>query len=150
MSGENGLPHEEYLPGFDVNIWLDAAQRPREYAGLDWVQAKSLLHPVLELAQPTDNDIVVDVGTGTGAVLSYLAPYAKAGIGIDISRPMLSQIDQSAGNVLIVNADARDAIPMPDEVADVVTTRMMLHDVQKPESAIAEAWRLVKPGGRLI
>lgn len=150
MSGENGFPHEEYLPGFDVNIWLDAAQRPREYAGLDWVHAKSLLHPVLELAQPTAEHVLVDVGTGTGAVLSYLAPYVMLGIGIDISRPMLSQIDRSSGNVLIVNADARDAIPMPDEVADIVTTRMMLHDVQKPESAIAEAWRLVKPGGRLI
>lgn len=150
MHVEKGPNREEYLPGFDVDIWLDAAQRPREYAGLDWVQARSLLHPVLELAQPSDEDLVIDVGTGTGAVLSYLAPYVKMGVGIDISRPMLSQIDQTSGNVHIVNADARDAIPLPDEVADIVTTRMMLHDVQKPESAIAEAWRLVKPGGKLI
>lgn len=149
MSTKRPPLSKEHDPGFEAGIWLDPSQRPREYTQLDWVNADSLLNPLLELAQPTEHDVLVDVGTGTGAVLNYFSPHIKTGIGIDISSSMLSQIDSADHKLLVMNADARD-MPFADETVDIVTTRMMLHDLKQPGEVIAEMWRIIKPGGRLV
>ena len=134
----------------NTGIWLDAAQRPREYAGLDWVNARSLLHPFAELSSPQPGDTVVDIGTGTGAVALHIASMAEVDVtGVDISEPMLRQIPHGAG-VWPVRADARDMLPFDNGSVDVVTTRMMLHDIPDPSGPIKEAWRIVRPGGRLV
>lgn len=151
MSSEAQSVQSENRQGFNTNIWLDESQRPREYAGLDWVTARSLLQPVLELAEPKPTDVMVDIGTGTGAILLYLAPYVGTAVGVDYSEAMLKQVDSSASpNVKLLRADARDATPLASHSADIVTTRMMLHDLADPEGATREAWRIVKPGGKFI
>ncbi|GEM_PF-3243897 len=142
----NEVVHE----GFNNEIWTNESQRPRDYADLNWVRASSLLHPVLELASPESDATLLDIGTGTGAIISYMAPHVGFAVGIDISRAMMSQVAKEYTNVALIQGDVRNNVPLPDAVADVVTTRMMLHDLEEPEAAIAEAWRIVKPGGRMV
>jgi SAM-dependent methyltransferase len=135
----------------NTGIWLDAAQRPRDYNELDWVNARSLLQPVVELGQPAETDTYVDIGTGTGAVLRHVAPFVGRAIGVDISPAMLGRVDTKGyGNISLHQADMRGRTSFPDGFADLVTTRMMLHDLTDPKAAIAETWRLVRSGGRLV
>lgn len=144
------VPGEKLAGSFNTDIWLDESQRPREYAGLDWVKARSLLHPFLELSAPKGDETLVDLGTGTGAILNYLAPHVGTAVGVDISSAMLSQVSRLTERMALLQADARGAVALRSEAADIVTTRMMLHDLESPGDALREAWRLVKPGGKLI
>ncbi|HEV7454564.1 MAG TPA: class I SAM-dependent methyltransferase [Candidatus Saccharimonadales bacterium] len=135
----------------NTEIWLDQVARPRDYNELDWVNARSLLHPVVELADPTGEELLIDIGTGTGAVLRYVAPHVRHAIGVDVSKAMLAQIPaDSAPNISLALADMRGHTAFPDGYADIVTTRMMLHDLLNPKGAIEESWRLVRPGGKLV
>lgn len=128
-------------------IWMN--ERPSGYDQLQWVRDRELLSPLLFLMAQRTVDTYVDLGTGTGAVLSSLAPMAQRAIGLDISREMLGQAVVDS-HVSLIQADACRYVPLPDKCADLVTERMMLHDLVDPGLAIQEAWRIVKPGGQLI
>jgi SAM-dependent methyltransferase len=133
----------------NIDMWVDSGQRPREYAGLDWVNANSLLHPFVELGEPEQRSTIADLGSGTGAVACYLANYADTVYAVDISQAMLDQIPSDSG-VITKLSDAREGFPFDDDSVDVVTARMLLHDLPEAGELIADAYRIVKPGGRLV
>ncbi len=141
-SGEHVFSEER------TRIWLQ--ERAAGYKELDWVDDRELLSPfLLQLTQDRVDDYV-DLGTGTGAVLTQLAPLANRAVGVDISEKMLSQVDAATDNIFLLQADASRQVPLPTGYADLVTERMMLHDLEDPGQALREAWRIVKPGGQLI
>lgn len=97
---------------------------------------------------------VVDVGTGTGRMLTLLGPRAESAVGVDLSREMLS-----VARAALEHADLRHcmvrlgdmyALPLPDAAADVVTVHQVLHYAERPADALAEAARVLRPGGRLV
>jgi ArsR family transcriptional regulator len=98
---------------------------------------------------------LVDVGTGTGRMLELLAPVADSAIGIDRSSEMLrfARAKLSRGEAT-ARAELRQgdmyALPLPDRSADVVVLHQVLHYAQQPAAAVAEAARLLGPGGRLL
>lgn len=96
----------------------------------------------------------VDLGTGTGRMLELLAPQAEDAIGIDLSREMLSFARASLGNADLDRVQVRQGdicnLGMDDASADLVTLHQVLHFLDEPERAVAEALRILKPGGRLI
>jgi ubiquinone/menaquinone biosynthesis C-methylase UbiE len=93
---------------------------------------------------------LVDVGTGTGRMLELLGPRAASAIGIDRSPEML----RFARSKLSAYAELRQgdmyALPLDDRSADVVVLHLVLHYAQQPAAAVAEAARLLGPGGRLL
>jgi ArsR family transcriptional regulator len=102
---------------------------------------------------------LVDVGTGTGRMLELLAPRADSAIGIDRSPEMLRFARArlaAAGrdDPAIARAELRQgdmyALPLADGAADVVVVHLVLHYAQQPAAAVAEAARLLAPGGRLL
>jgi ubiquinone/menaquinone biosynthesis C-methylase UbiE len=99
-------------------------------------------------------DVHLDIGTGTGRVLSLLAPRVRQSIGIDISRAMLSiardQVARSGGTDISLRLGDMYALSMPDSSVDLVTIHLVLHYSDAPEQVIAEAARVLRPGGRLI
>lgn len=142
------MPTDE-AAGERTAIWLQ--ERPAGYDQLQWVHDAELLSPFTFLLKQETVTDYIDLGTGTGAALKSLAPLALNATGVDISAKMLDQVrPDEAGNIRLIQADAAQAIPLRAESADLVTERMMLHDLVDPGRAIAEAWRLVKPGGQLI
>lgn len=136
------------LPDESVRMWEH--ERPAGYNQLAWVQATSITQPFIELARP--GGIHVDMGTGTGAILKTLADYQATSIGVDASREMLNRVGPAReGNTqYLIQADAISGLPLGNATADLVTERMMLHDLDDPVAAVREGWRILKPGGALI
>lgn len=97
---------------------------------------------------------LVDIGTGTGRMLELLAPRATRAFGIDRNPEMLriarSKLDSAGlGQVQVRQADMF-ALPFDSGSADTVMLHQVLHYADAPAEAIAEAARLVAPGGRLV
>jgi ArsR family transcriptional regulator len=102
---------------------------------------------------------LVDIGTGTGRMLELLGPRADSAIGIDRSPEMLrfARAKLSAAGQeqpALSRAELRQgdmyALPLADRSADLVVLHLVLHYAQQPAAAVAEAARLLGPGGRLL
>lgn len=111
---------------------------------------------VLELASPRDNEVVVDLGAGTGLLSLPAARSAASVYAVDYSEPMLERLGERARadgleNVQTVVADMRE-VPLGDESASVVVSSYAFHHLRDDgkELALAEARRLLRPGGRLV
>lgn len=95
---------------------------------------------------------LVDLGTGTGRMLELFAPAARHAIGVDRSPEMLrlarAKLDGQA-RVELRQGDVT-ALPLDDASADCVIVHQVLHYLPAPDTAIAEAARLLAPGGRLL
>jgi ubiquinone/menaquinone biosynthesis C-methylase UbiE/DNA-binding transcriptional ArsR family regulator len=95
----------------------------------------------------------LDVGTGTGRILALLAPHVRESIGVDNSRAMLAIARDRAGrsdaNIGLRLADMY-ALPLSDASVDLVTLHLVLHYAEAPEQVVAEAARVLIPGGRLL
>ena len=111
---------------------------------------------IVELARPRADDLVVDLGAGTGLLSLALAPHVRALVAVDISERMLERLDDTAvadgiHNVEIRVADLR-RLPLEDESATLVVSNYAFHhlDDSGKELALAEARRILRPGGRLV
>jgi ArsR family transcriptional regulator len=96
--------------------------------------------------------VVADLGCGTGSMVALLAPHVRRVIGIDASQEMLAAAhDRTAefSNVEL-RPGALESLPLADASVDAALLTLVLHHVPSPAAAIAEAARVVKPGGRLL
>ncbi|HVF95399.1 MAG TPA: metalloregulator ArsR/SmtB family transcription factor [Sphingomonas sp.] len=95
---------------------------------------------------------LIDIGTGTGRMLELFGARADAALGIDRSSEMLRLARaklHDRPNTELRQADLY-ALPMADSAADVAILHHVLHFAQQPGAAIAEAARVLGPGGRLL
>ena len=96
---------------------------------------------------------LVDIGTGTGRMIELFGPEAESAIGVDRSPEML-RLARAKLAAAKSPADLRQgdiyALPLAGASADVVILHQVLHYAQQPNAAIAEAARLLAPGGRLL
>ena len=96
---------------------------------------------------------LLDIGTGTGRVAELLAPHAAHVTGLDMSPEML-RIARArlqhlpAGQVSLVQGDFA-ALPFAQASFDTVTFHQVLHYAQAPGPVLAEAARVLRPGGRI-
>ena len=99
-------------------------------------------------------DLLVDIGTGTGRMLELFAPQATQAIGIDRSSEMLRLARAKLTERGLDHAELRQAdilaLPLDTAVAGAAVLHHVLHFVQHPGAAIAEAARVLRPGGRLL
>jgi ArsR family transcriptional regulator len=97
---------------------------------------------------------LIDIGTGTGRMLELFAGRADRALGIDRSSEMLRLARAKLSERGLANAELRQAdlyaLPLPDGAADVAIIHHVLHFAQQPGAAIAEAGRVLAPGGRLL
>jgi len=97
---------------------------------------------------------LIDLGSGTGRMLKLLAPAADQAIGLDLSQQMLNisrteVAEADLGHVELRHGDIFDT-RLPAGLADLVVVHQVLHYLSDPAAAVAEAARLVAPGGRLL
>jgi ubiquinone/menaquinone biosynthesis C-methylase UbiE len=104
-----------------------------------------------DLATPANGEHVLDVGTGTGLVAHLVAPRVNPGsvIGIDLSDHMLALArSKQSKNVQFLGMAAEHLVFRPDTF-DLVTMGEALAYLADPTSALAEANRVLRTGGRL-
>ena len=95
---------------------------------------------------------VADLGCGTGEVVARLAPLVHRVLGVDQEASMLEAArERTAGrdNVVLVEGDLT-ALPLPDACADAALCLLVLHHIADPAAALAEARRILRPGGALV
>jgi ubiquinone/menaquinone biosynthesis C-methylase UbiE len=103
---------------------------------------------LLTLAQDLQVERLLEVGCGTGHWLAFLRPAIPHLFGLDLSAGMLSQTRRRNGELALVRGRA-DQLPFPDASFDLVTCVNAIHHFEHQRTAIAEARRLLRPGGAL-
>jgi len=95
---------------------------------------------------------VGDLGAGTGSVSAALAPFVRRIVAVDASAPMLDAARrrlQAFDNVDLRRGDL-EALPLDGDELDAAVLTLVLPYLAQPERAIAEAARVLRPGGRLL
>ncbi len=95
---------------------------------------------------------VVDLGCGTGEWAERLAPVVARVIAVDREPSMLLAARRrlhAHPNLQFVEAEL-DSLPVASATADFAVCSLVLHHIDNPAGAMAEALRVLKPGGRLL
>ena len=162
------------LPADDTTLEADRRQAARVLAerarvasesfrdkGADWDEIRALELParavedaLVSLIPADPPGRLIDIGTGTGRVLELLAGKVREGMGIDASRAMLAlaraRLAQGGMSHCAVRLADMYRLPLPDGSYDTAVLQMVLHYAEDPAGAVAEAARVLRPGGRLI
>jgi len=97
---------------------------------------------------------LIDIGTGTGRMIELLGPAAAQALGVDRSSEMLRLARVKLDKAGIADASLRQAdmyaLPLDAGSADSVIIHQVLHYALAPAAAIAEAARVLRPGGKLL
>ncbi len=120
----------------------------REYVpGRSW---KGLSEALLKLMPPM---VIADLGAGEGTFSLLLAERAKHVIAIDNSEKMVAYGTSLAEKQGIKTLEYRlgdlEAVPIDDGTVDLAFFSQSLHHALHPERALGEAWRILKPSGRI-
>ena len=125
-----------------------AGRLGREYVpGRSW---KSIAEALLLLLPPM---VIADLGAGEGAFSLLLAQRAQQVIAVDSSDKMVELGSDLARKQGVPALEYRkgdlEAVPIADGSVDLALFSQSLHHALHPERAIAEAWRILKLGGRI-
>ncbi len=131
----------------------------------EWERIRALHAPdkdveaaVVRLLASVPMENLLDAGTGTGRMLELLAPQAKRAVGIDVSPEMLAiardRLMQNNLTQCQVRLGDTYRLPFPDGGAltgfDAVLFHQVLHYLDDPGAAVAEAARVMRAGARLL
>ncbi|HET8749463.1 MAG TPA: metalloregulator ArsR/SmtB family transcription factor [Sphingomicrobium sp.] len=138
----------------------EAASRHFAAIAEAWDQIRSLHVAESEVERAIDISLgkrplgrLVDIGTGTGRMIELFGPRASHAIGIDRSSEMLRLARvklEAVGVASSLRQGDMYALPLEDGSADNIIIHQVLHYAQSPAAAIAEAARVLAPGGTLL
>jgi ArsR family transcriptional regulator len=116
--------------------------------GRSW---KGLAEMLLKLMPPL---VVADLGAGEGTLSQLMAQRAKRVIAVDSSQAMVQYGTQKALENGFDNLEYRlgdiQEPPIADGVVDLAFYSQALHHANKPEVAVEQAFRICRPGGRIV
>ena len=129
--------------------------------GADWDEIRALGLPaeaveasLLALVPESGVGRLLDIGTGTGRVLELLGSRVDHGLGVDASKAMLALARARLARAGLAHCSVRLAdmyrLPLPDAGFDIAVLQMVLHHAEDPGRVLAEASRVLRPGGKLI
>ena len=124
------------------------------------VRARQWRAAIVDAVAPTPGERILDLGCGTGSLCLLLkarCPEAVV-VGIDPDPAMLSRARRKADaagldlSFMTASATALPTAPPLDRPVDVCVASLMFHHLNRAEkqAALAEAMRMLKPGGRLL
>ncbi len=119
-----------------------------------YVSETAVENAIARAAGPGPFERVVDLGTGSGRMLTLLGKKARMSIGLDLSQNMLNIARANVARAGLDKVELRHgdifATRLPAQSADLVLVHQVLHYLADPAAAVAEAGRLVSPGGKLL
>lgn len=122
--------------------------RASNYDKLYWAKDGDYLDAIVETAHFTRNDLVLDVGTGTGVVAERIKPLVRHIVALDISGSMLEK--RRWEGVSVVKWDIRATL-FADDLFDKIVARMVFHHILNDlNEAMRQCRRALKAGGKLI
>lgn len=112
---------------------------------------RSFVPPTLAALLPS-SWTVVDLGCGSGDTLALLAPVVARAIGVDQEPSMLAAARARLADIAPVELLEAEltALPLPPGIADAALCLLVLHHVEAPGLALAEARRVLRPGGAVV
>lgn len=133
-----------------VRAYFDelAGKFGRHYVpGRSW---KGLAETLLKLMPPM---VIADLGAGEGTFSQLLAQRAERVVAVDNSEKMVAYGAELAARNGLGNLEYRcgdlEEVPIEDGSMDLAFFSQSLHHAQHPARAAREAWRILKPGGRI-
>lgn len=97
---------------------------------------------------------IADLGAGEGLISQLLANRAESVVCVDNSSKMVEFGSELAKKNGFTNLSYKlgdiEQVPMEDESVDLALLSQALHHAQHPQTAVEEAYRILKPGGQLI
>jgi ubiquinone/menaquinone biosynthesis C-methylase UbiE len=104
---------------------------------------------LVDFAQLSPDDRVLDAGCGAGAILAPAAQAAGHATGIEISPSMAERAREAAPGADVVVGDAA-VLPFDDGSFDVVISGFVIFFIADPTAALREWRRVLRPGGRIV
>ncbi len=121
------------------------AEAPIHQDGMPLIRAAARLAP---------DDDVLDVACGPGIVACALAVHARHVTGVDLTPRMIEEARTTAARLGVTNVTwtvgTATPLPYPDASFPVVVTRYSFHHFADPGAALAEMFRVCRPGGRVV
>ena len=122
--------------------------------GKDYVPGRSWKGLAEALLKVTNQGVVADLGAGEGTLAQMLARQADRVIAVDLSPKMVEFGRELATKHELPNLEYRlgdiEEPPLDDASVDLAFLSQALHHAGSPEKALQQAFRIVKPGGRLV
>lgn len=163
----DAIPTDDATTALDLER-LDAVKRQRDEMAAryfrekasHWHEIRSLHVPEQEVEEalldllPARIEDLLDIGTGTGRMLELLAPRVARALGIDASREMLAVARNNLDKAGHPHCRVRQAdmyqLPLPADSFDTVIIHQVLHYAESPAAVLAEASRVLRPGGVML
>jgi len=109
---------------------------------------------ITSLIPPKQAGELLDIGTGTGRMLEIYGPHTPRSEGIDLSRHMLTIARSNLDKADIQNCRVRQGdmykLPYKRKSFDAILFHQVLHFAEDPSRAVAEASRVLRPGGKIL
>lgn len=122
--------------------------------GKDYVPGRSWKALAEALIKVLNYQVVADLGAGEGTLAQLLAQRAEKVIAVDLSPKMVEFGQNLAAQNGLANLEYRigdiDDPPIEPESLDLAILSQALHHAERPQRALDAAYRILKPGGRLI
>lgn len=104
----------------------------------------------LRLTKPAPGDTVFDFGCGTGAFTKYLAAHGFRVIGFDLSPGCVARARTDVPAAHFEIGDIEHLSAVGPGIADIIVFSAVLHHLPSRQPALREAWRILKPRGRVF
>lgn len=131
----------------DVRAIFDASAATYDSVAFPFFE--SFGEALVEFAELTQGEHVLDAGCGTGAVLAPAAAATGSAVGVELSPKMAERARAAAPNAVVVVGDAAQ-LPFDDDTFDAVLASFVVFFTPDPTRTLEEWRRVLKPGGRVV
>ncbi len=141
----NNPPYDpEAYRNFERAAWAALPESYQEHFGFLTAQAAK---PLLDAVGTAQGTRLLEVACGTGHVSAAARARGAIVVGIDFVAGMIAEARQRHPGMEFREGDA-ESLPFTDESFDAVVCSFGVHHFGRPEKAMAEAYRVLVPGGR--